>query len=102
MPPNPIQHRSSPNYSSRGGSAITHVIIHVTEGNAPGCIDWLCNPKSQVSAHYVVDRDGTITQLVEEFQKAWHACNANPFSIGVEHEGFSAHNDMPDVQLMSS
>ena len=32
--------------------------------------------------------DGQVTQMVREYQKAWHARSANPYSIGIEHEGY--------------
>jgi N-acetyl-anhydromuramyl-L-alanine amidase AmpD len=65
--------------------------MHATESK-DSSLDWLCNPKSKVSAHYLIDRDGTIYQLVAESQKAWHAGvshwlgrdSVNDFSIGIE------------------
>jgi hypothetical protein len=42
-----------------------------------------------VSSHYVVrSSDGQITQMVAEKDTAWHARSANPYSIGIEHEGY--------------
>ena len=80
---------SSPNYSSRSGSAIREAVIHTTQGSYAGAISWLRNPQSQASAHYVVrSSDGQITQLVRESDKAWHARDHNPYSLGIEHEGF--------------
>lgn len=80
---------SSPNYSSRGGSAIREAVIHTTQGGYSGAVSWLRNPASQASAHYVVrSSDGQITQLVRESNKAWHARSHNPYSLGIEHEGF--------------
>ena len=80
---------ASPNYSSRGGSAVREAVIHTTEGTYAGAISWLRNPASQASAHYVVrSSDGQITQLVRESDKAWHARSHNPFSLGIEHEAF--------------
>ena len=45
-----------------------------------------------VSAHYIIDRDGTITQLVDETKRAWHAgvgswegiTDINSAAIGIE------------------
>ena len=51
------------------------------------------NPKSEVSAHYMVDRDGKIYQLVNDQKRAWHAgkgelhgvpTDVNGRSIGIE------------------
>jgi AmpD protein len=49
----------------------------------------------QVSAHFLIERDGTITQFVSCNERAWHAgqsCyaereNCNDFSLGIELEG---------------
>lgn len=48
-------------------------------------VNWLCNPKSQVSAHYVV-MDGKVACLVNCEDAAWHAGDAyvNQHSIGIE------------------
>lgn len=48
-----------------------------------GVVNWLCNPASQVSAHYVAS-ENQVVQLVREADAAWHARQANPFSIGIE------------------
>jgi len=37
------------------------------------------------SAHYLVDRDGAVTQMVREGDVSFHAEAANPDSIGIEH-----------------
>lgn len=83
--------------SSRKGAKITHIIIHQTEGpTAAGAIAWFMNKTCRVSAHYIVDKDGTITQLVKLEDKAWHVANANPFSIGIEHAGIGK-NGIKDI-----
>ncbi|MGH3756953.1 N-acetylmuramoyl-L-alanine amidase [Actinophytocola sp.] len=79
----------SANYSVGRSSAITTVVIHVTQGSYAGTISWFQNPDSQVSAHYVVrSADGEITHMVADADTAWHARSGNPYSIGIEHEGF--------------
>ncbi len=85
-----IQDEADPsNYSSRGGSAITHVTVHTIQGTYAGAISWFKNPNSNVSCHYNMRcTDGQITQMVCEADKAWHASGANPFAVGIEHEGF--------------
>lgn len=77
------------NYSSRSGTAITHVTIHTMEGSYAGAISWFQNPAASVSAHYNIRAsDGQITQSVCEIDKAWHVSNSNPYAIGIEHEGY--------------
>ncbi len=79
----------SPNYSSRNGTAVREVVIHTCQGGYSGCVSWLRNTAANASAHYVVrSSDGQISQLVREANKAWHARSHNPYSIGIEHEGF--------------
>ncbi|MGB5412898.1 MAG: N-acetylmuramoyl-L-alanine amidase, partial [Woeseiaceae bacterium] len=81
-------------YSSRGSSAITHVVVHTMQGSYAGSIAWFLNPTSQVSAHYLMrSSDGQLTQMVRNADKAWHARNSNPYTIGIEHEGFVDNAD---------
>lgn len=80
---------ASCNYSSRSGTAISAVTIHTVQGSYAGCISWFQNCNAQVSAHYVVrSSDGQVTQMVAESDKAWHVGNENPYTIGIEHEGY--------------
>lgn len=69
------------------------IIIHYTAGSSgKSSIQTLCDPKSKASAHVVVDKDGTITQLVPFNTVAWHAGRSsykgrtgfNNYSIGIE------------------
>lgn len=70
------------------------IVIHTTEGSFAGSVSWLKNPKSQSSSHYILRaRDGYTKQLVRETDKAWHVKCWNPYSFGLEHEGFA---DSPD------
>ncbi|MEU8225441.1 N-acetylmuramoyl-L-alanine amidase [Kribbella sp. NPDC048915] len=80
---------STSNYRVGRTEAISTIVIHVTQGSYAGTISWFKNPSAQVSAHYVVrSSDGQITQMVAEKDTAWHARSANPYSIGIEHEGW--------------
>jgi len=79
---------ASPNFSERNDT-ISHVAIHTMQGTYSGSISWFQNTASQASAHYMVrSSDGQITQMVRDSKKAWHARSANPYSIGIEHEGY--------------
>ncbi len=76
-------------WSSRNGTAITHVVIHTMQGSYAGSINWFLNSDSEVSSHYLMrSSDGQITQMVRNADKAWHARSANVYTIGIEHEGF--------------
>ena len=85
---------SSPNSGHRPpGVAIDHLVLHYTGMRSEeGARDWLCDPRSQVSSHYVVFEDGRVFQLVDESRRAWHAgrsfwrgvTDINSRSIGIE------------------
>lgn len=80
---------ASCNYSSRNGTAISAVTIHTVQGSYAGCISWFQNCSASVSAHYVIrSSDGQVTQMVLESNKAWHVGSENPYTIGIEHEGY--------------
>ncbi|WP_425099474.1 N-acetylmuramoyl-L-alanine amidase [Tropicibacter sp. S64] len=84
----------SPNCGERrDGLRPSLVLLHYTAmAGAEAARDWLCNPEAEVSAHYVVARDGRLWQLVCEGQRAWHAGagswgglpDVNSRSIGIE------------------
>ncbi|NBO59929.1 MAG: T9SS C-terminal target domain-containing protein [Flavobacteriia bacterium] len=77
------------NFSSRNGTAISAVTIHTVQGSYSGAISWGLNCNAQVSYHYVIrSSDGQVTQMVLESNKAWHVGTANPYTIGIEHEGY--------------
>ncbi|KMY23620.1 N-acetylmuramoyl-L-alanine amidase [Actinobaculum suis] len=79
--------------AGRGGRSINKVIIHHNAGNLtiPGIYEvWQTR---QASAHYQVDSQGRIGQLVWDSDTAWHAGNwdANTTSIGIEHADISSN-----------
>ncbi len=87
--------RASPNFGARAQEIASPdmIVLHYTGmRDGPAAIDWLCDPASQVSCHYVVTDDGGILQLVAEDARAWHAgrsfwagvTDVNSASIGIE------------------
>ncbi len=84
----------SPNHGPRPDNVpIDMLVLHYTGmPDNSSALDWLCRPESQVSAHYLVEEDGDVRQLVAENRRAWHAGVAtwrgrrdvNGRSIGVE------------------
>ncbi|MCL4144342.1 UNVERIFIED_CONTAM: hypothetical protein GTU68_056447 [Idotea baltica] len=60
--------------------------------SAEEACDRLCDPDIEVSAHYVLGKNGELAQLVDEKERAWHAgasywmgCeDLNSASIGIE------------------
>lgn len=83
------------------------VVLHIGEGFQGGFHALFSktppNPDDAVSAHYVVYKDGSIEQWVDERDAAYHAGqvrspdpvlalegrNPNRLFIGIEHEGFT-------------
>ncbi len=74
--------------------------------------DRLSDPESKVSAHYLVDEDGHVFDLVPDDKRAWHAglsywdheCDINSLSIGIEivnlgHE--FGYQDFPQEQMQA-
>ncbi len=92
----------SPNHSSRHGARIDTIVLHSTAAaTVGGTIAWFLDPQSQVSAHYVVDKNGDIYQMVCEERCAWHAKALNPTSIGIEHVA-TANDRLTDAQSAAS
>jgi len=100
----------SPNFDARP-AGVEFLVLHYTGmQSAAAAVERLCDLASKVSAHYVVDEDGTVYRLVEEANRAWHAgvsfwrgvSGLNDGSVGIEivnpgHEfGYRA---FPDVQM---
>ena len=122
-PPDPLwqngwyrfaRHLSSPNFGPRPvGAEISLIVVHsisLPPGEYGGShvqalftntLDWDAHPYFQqirgleVSAHFLIARDGALWQFVRTGDRAWHAgasCfrgqgNCNDFSIGIELEG---------------
>lgn len=68
-------------------------VLHYTGmQTAAEALERLCDPAAEVSAHYMIDEDGTVTRLVDEENRAWHAgrsswrgiTDVNSASIGIE------------------
>ena len=89
-----VHWRASPNHTERrGGGVPVMVVLHYTGmESADSAIDRLCDPTVEVSAHYLIDSHGRVTQMVEEDRRAWHAGRSgwggiedvNSWSIGIE------------------
>jgi len=82
------------NYGERpAGMPITLIVLHYTAtGSLAAAVNWFKNPAAKASAHYEINRDGTIVRMVHEAKKAYHAGKSewhnrkdvNRFSIGIE------------------
>lgn len=69
------------------------VVIHYTAQNScEQTLQTFTKPATQVSAHYVICKDGTLHQMLSDYLRAWHAgagrwgnnTDVNSSSIGIE------------------
>lgn len=84
----------SPNFGPRrGGTTPDMVVMHYTEmARCEDALARLCDPKAEVSAHYLISETGYVWQLVDEDMRAWHAGagtwagrdDVNSRSVGIE------------------
>lgn len=86
-----VSYRPTPNKAGR--YAPKFLVIHYTAATtAKSAINWLLNPVAQASAHLIIDRDGTVTQLAPFNIITWHAGKSrwngleglNKYAIGIE------------------
>ncbi len=87
------------------------LVLHYTGmKSADEAVARLCDPEAKVSAHYVVDEDGSIRRLVPEERRAWHAgrgvwqgeddCNSASIGIEIVNPGHEfGYRDFPEVQI---
>lgn len=90
------------NYTrGRGGNPVNTVVVHYTGTNASAHNNLLYFSRNSAgaSAHYFIDRDGTLCQSVNESDTAWHAGSwqTNQHSIGIEV--VSAGDDFTEAQV---
>jgi N-acetyl-anhydromuramoyl-L-alanine amidase len=118
----PARRVPSPNFSARPpGARVDTVVLHsisLPPGQYGGdgierlftnTLDWSAHPYFEsirgleVSAHFLVRRDGTVLQFVPIDRRAWHAgrsswagrAEANDWSIGIELEGLEGDTFEP-------
>jgi len=80
----------SPNFDQRRPNLV--IIHHTSNSTSAQALRTLTSAERKVSAHYLIDRDGSIVQLVSESERAWHAgkswwggiTDVNSSSIGIE------------------
>ncbi len=89
-------HRS--NYSARSRRTIRRIVLHTVEGSEQSGINTFKNPRSRVSAHYLVSKRGRITRIVPDMSVAYHVRNNNSDTLGIECEGFASRNGWTTAQ----
>lgn len=101
----------SPNWNERDGEPISMVVLHYTDMlSAEESIERMCDPATEVSAHYLITEEGEVVRLVPEDKRAWHAgvsywrehANVNGRSIGIELQNpghTNGYRPFPDAQI---
>lgn len=82
----------SPNFDPRPRGVDMLVLHYTGMPTARDALERLCDPLAKVSAHYLIDEDGTTFALVPEDRRAWHAgvsfwagaTDINDRSVGIE------------------
>ncbi|WP_300032219.1 N-acetylmuramoyl-L-alanine amidase [uncultured Roseobacter sp.] len=101
------QHPSPNSGPRKNGLTPEIIVIHYTAMQSAGAaLQRLCDPVAEVSAHYLIDRQGRVTQMVPEEQRAWHAGQGewhgqddiNSRSVGIELDNTGAH-PFPEPQM---
>ncbi|MEM7508625.1 MAG: N-acetylmuramoyl-L-alanine amidase [Pseudomonadota bacterium] len=105
--------RASPNFGGRRGvTSPDMIVVHYTGmETATAAIARLADPEAEVSAHYLIDQDGTRVKMVRPRHRAWHAglsCwggvhDVNSHSIGIElvNPGHGArYHPFPEAQMV--
>jgi N-acetylmuramoyl-L-alanine amidase len=86
-----------------------YVIIHHTAQNScEKTLQTFTTVKSQVSAHYVICKDGTIHHMLNDYLRAWHGgiakwgsiTDINSVSLGIELDN-NGFEEFPESQLAS-
>lgn len=109
LPPGPGRGalwQPSPNFDQRRPN---FVILHqTTNDSVENALATLTDPQRKVSAHYLIGRDGTLIQLVDEASRAWHAgeswwggtTDLNSASIGIELDN-TGDEEFAEAQIVT-
>jgi N-acetylmuramoyl-L-alanine amidase len=100
----PAKWQASPNFDDRKPNFV--ILHHTSDDTADQALHTLADPMRSVSAHYLIGRDGTIIQLVDERARAWHAgeskwgadTDLNSASLGIELDN-NGHEPFADAQI---
>jgi N-acetyl-anhydromuramyl-L-alanine amidase AmpD len=80
----PIDNHCAPGFLWQRDLIVLHITAGSTAASAIATFEASVRPH-RVSAHFVIDRDGTVYQLIDLADTAWHASAVNSRSVGIEH-----------------
>src|SRR4051812_39123277 len=74
------------NFGTSGRLPIDTIVWHTAQGTLPGTLSWFNNPASQVSSNYILDTNGQLYAMLEEFYVPYTNgnYNSNQRSITIE------------------
>lgn len=79
---------------------VDQIVVHYdAAGTSRRCFRVL-HDRRGLSAHFLIDLDGTVYQTLDVKERAWHATKANDRSVGIEIAGVGAFAD-PAAPLLS-
>lgn len=81
------------------------IVLHITAGSTmDGAFETFKASVSpnRVSAHFIIDRDGTVYQLMSISETAWHASAVNAHSVGIEHVAVPGSLPATEAQYAAS
>jgi len=86
------------------------ILHHTAQDNCEQTLKTFTTVKSQVSAHYVICKDGTIHHMLNDYLRAWqagvskwgNATDINSLSIGIEidNNGFEPFTEQQIISLL--
>jgi N-acetyl-anhydromuramyl-L-alanine amidase AmpD len=72
---------------------VRKVVLHYdAAGSSRRCFEILHDVRG-LSAHFLLDTDGTIFQTLDVKERAWHAGKANDHTVGIEIANLGAYED---------
>ena len=97
---------------NKGNQAIKPeaVVLHHSDGSYRGGVAWIADPKSKVSYHVLIARDGRRTVFANDTDRCWHAGvsswqgrrDLNSWSLGVAWEGNTYDYPLGDEAMASA
>lgn len=94
------------NYNLRKPNFV--IIHHTAQNSCPQTLHTFTTVSTQVSAHYVICKDGTVHHMLNDYLRAWQAglskwgnlTDINSISIGIELDN-NGRDSFPDTQINS-
>ncbi|HTE13205.1 MAG TPA: N-acetylmuramoyl-L-alanine amidase [Chitinophagaceae bacterium] len=104
----PAYNVGSTNFNLRKPNFV--VIHHTAQNSCEQTLKTFTTPQKQVSAHYVICKDGTIHHMLNDYLRAWHGgagkwgnstdINSNSIGIEIDNNGFETFTDAQVTSLL--